>query len=260
MTINISPFSGGESMAKILVVEDNDLQRKNLKSMLQELGQEYHILDSPSANHALELLKSNSIDLFYIDIQLHNESGLKLAKYIRKIPGYDLTWIVFITSHVNYMFEAFKEVHCYDYVLKPYDKLIIHNMTQKLLSSKSKSINEAEKRKYIFVDIDRAMARIFVDDIVFIEVFGKNCVIHTTMGQYEIKNMSLAKLLNMLPENCLIQSHRSYAVNMNYIRDINKTQACWEISFNNYGKNALVGNKYKDSIKEACAEYSVLRG
>ena len=244
-------------MSEILIVEDNNIQRSNLKFMLQELGQEHHILDTSSVYHALELLKTNCIDLFYIDIQLNNESGLKLAKYIRRIPGYDLTWIVFITSHINYMLEAFKEVHCYDYILKPYDKSVLHNMTRKLLSDKSNAMNGAEKRKYIFVDIERVMARIFVDDIVFIEVFGKICVIHTAMGQYEVKNLSLARLLNMLPENCLIQSHRSYAVNMNYIRDINKTQACWEISFNNYEKTALVGSKYKGNIMEACAEYSV---
>jgi len=247
-------------MFKILVVEDDDMQRNSLKSMLQEMSEEYHVLEASSASHVLELLKTNRIDLFYIDIQLKNESGLKLARYLRKIPGYELTWIVFITSHVEYMLEAFKEIHCYDYVLKPYEKSVIHNMTQKLLCNKSKDMKEIEKQKCIFVDICGIMARIFVDDIIFIEVFGKICVIHTTMGKYEVKYLSLSKLLDVLPENTLIQSHRAYAVNMNYIRDINKNQPCWKLSFDNYEKTALVGGKYKDKIMEACEKYSILRG
>lgn len=247
-------------MVKILIVEDNDLQRNNLKSMLQELGYGYHVLDSPSIDHTLELLRTNSIDLFYIDIHLRNESGLKLAKCIRRIPGYELTWIVFITSHVNYMLEAFIEVHCYDYILKPYDKLTIHRMTQRLLNNKARDMNEEESRKFIFVDINRIMTRIFVDDIVFIEVFGKVCLIHTTKGPYEVKNMALAKLLAVIPDNKLIQSHRSYAVNMNHVQDIDKARACWEIRFSNYAETALVGDKYKDNIMEACTKYSVSRG
>ena len=247
-------------MANILIVEDNNLQRNNLKIMLQEINQEYHVMEAPSASYALELLKTNRVDLFYIDIQLNSESGLKLARHLRKIPGYELTWIVFITSHVEYMLEAFKEIHCYDYVLKPYEKSNIHNITQKLLGTTSKGLREGEKRKCIFVDINGIMARIFVDDIIFIEVFGKICLIHTTMGQYEVKYLSLSKLLDMLPENTLIQSHRAYAVNMSYMRDINKSQPCWEISFDNYEKTALVGGKYKGKIMEACEEYSVLRG
>lgn len=243
-------------MSKILIVEDNDLQRISLKSMLQELGNEYHILDSPSADRALELLKANCIDLFYIDIQLHNESGLKLAKYIRKFPGYDLTWIIFITSHVNYMLEAFKEVHCYDYMLKPYDKSAVQNMTRKLLSYKSGDINEVDK-KYLFIDINGILVKLNIEDIVFAEVFGKVCIIHTIRGTYEVRNLSLSKLLNDIPDNKLLQSHPSYAINMNYLKSISKSKTCWEIRFVNYEKTALVGGKYKDTIIKACAECSV---
>lgn len=259
LPLNKHSFEGSEGMAKILIVEDDDLQRNNLKSMLHELGNEYDILVSPSASHALELLKAHNIDLFYIDIHLRSESGLKLAKHIRKIPGYDLTWIVFITSHVNYMLEAFKEVHCYDYILKPYDRSTIYSMTRKLLSDKSVNPDPTEK-KYLFVDINGVLVRLNIDNIVFIEVFGKVCVIHTTIGAYEVKNLSLVKLLDAIPDNKLIQSHRSYAVNMRHIQRISKNQACWEISFENYEKTALVGGKYKDTVMEACREYSVSRG
>jgi two-component system LytT family response regulator len=228
--------------------------------MLQELGNEYQIIDSPSLYHAVDLLRTNIFDLFYIDIQLNNENGLKLAKHIRKIPGYELTWIVFVTSHVEYMLEAFKEIHCYDYILKPYEKSAIHNMTRKLLVSNSKGITGKEGRKFIAVDIDDIMVRIFVDEIIFIEVFGKHCVIHTIRGVYNVKNLPLIKILDMISADTLIQSHRSYAVNLHYLQSINKNRPCWEISFINYRENALVGGKYKESIMEACEKYSCSRG
>lgn len=246
-------------MPTIMIVEDDDIQRNNLKAMLEDMGSEYRILDSSNAYRALELLKANSIDLFFIDIHLHNESGLKLAKHIRKISGYDLTWIVFITSHLEYILEAFKEIHCYDYLLKPYDKSAIHNIIIKLLLNDPGGFNDTERRKYIFVDINGIMVKIFIRDIIFIEVFGKLCVIHTTKGPYNVKNLTLTRLLDIIPDNILVQSHRSYAVNIHYIQSINKNLPCWEISFANYERNALIGGKYRENIMEACEKYSCPR-
>lgn len=217
-------------MYKVLIVEDDDIQRRNMRVMLQEMGDGYLILDSPSAYHALEFLKSNSIDLFFIDIHLRSESGLKLARYIRKIPGYELTWIVFVTSHLEYILEAFKDIHCYDYLLKPYDKPALQKLVQKLLAHGSGSKNISEERKYIFIDINGIMAKVYVDDIIFVEVFGKLCVIHTTKGAYTVKNQSLTKLLELIPDNILVQSHRSFAVNASYISSINKNIPCWDLT------------------------------
>jgi len=246
-------------MHRILIVEDDDIQRSNMRAMLQELGEEYRILDSSSAYHALELLKSNSFDLFFIDIHLNSESGLKLARHIRKIPGYELTWIVFVTSHLEYILEAFKEIHCYDYLMKPYDKSSVLNLVKRLLSPKLEGSNKSEERKYIFVDLNGIMAKIYVNDIIFVEVFGKLCVIHTTKGTFNVKNLTLTRLLGLIPDNRLIQSHRSYAVNTYYISSINRNIPCWEIRFSNYEKTALVGGKYKESIMEACEKYSCSR-
>ncbi len=246
-------------MPNILIVEDDDIQRSNMKAMLQELGQDYRVLDSSSAYHVLELLKSNVIDLFFIDIHLRNENGLKLARHIRKIPGYELTWIVFVTSHLEYILEAFKEIHCYDYLLKPYDKATIQGLIKKLLFDASRGANTAEERKYIFVDINGIMAKIFINDIIFIEVFGKLCVIHTTKGAYEVKNLTLSGLLGLIPDNRLVQSHRSYAVNTNYIQSINKNLPCWEITFANYEKTALIGGKFRDNLMKACGKNSCPR-
>ena len=247
-------------MPNILIVEDDDIQRSNMKAMLQELGQDYRVLDSSSAYHVLELLKSNVVDLFLIDIHLHNENGLKLARHIRKIPGYELTWIVFVTSHLEYILEAFKEIHCFDYLLKPYDKAAIQGLIKKLLFSNSKGADAAGERKHIFVDINGIMAKVFINDIIFIEVFGKLCVIHTTKGAYDVKNLTLAKLLSLIPDHRLVQSHRSYAVNPYYIQSINKNLPCWEITFVDYEKTALIGGKFREDIMKACEKYSCPRG
>ena len=128
------------SMINILIAEDNSIQRKNLIKMIYE---------AESKEEALKILQEVYIDFFYIDISLKNSSGLDLALELRKIEKYKFNWIIFTTTHIQYMIKAFKEVHCYDYILKPYDKDEVIKMT-KLLTSNRRAYNPSRKKeKYV---------------------------------------------------------------------------------------------------------------
>jgi len=118
-------------MKNILIVEDNPIQRKNLRIMLQVVDEQFHIYEAESKDEALQIVKTASIQLFFIDILLKNSLGLDLAIEIRKMRGYEFTFIVFLTTHVEYLSEAFKKVHCYDYIIKPYDKDEIINIVMR---------------------------------------------------------------------------------------------------------------------------------
>ena len=227
--------------------------------MIQEVGQALHIFEARDANEALEISTTNRIDLFYLDVHLPDYSGLELAKEIRRFPCYDLAWIIFITSHVKYMLEAFKDTHCYDYILKPVEKDIIQNMTMKLLRKGNPDAGEENERKYIFIEISGIMVEVFIDEIMFVEVYGKICVFHTISGKYELRNYSLNRILSMMPEGSLIQSHRSYAVNIGLIQEINKKPRCWEIIYENYKEKALISDKYKKNVINACQQYIIRR-
>ncbi|WP_242824766.1 LytR/AlgR family response regulator transcription factor [Clostridium botulinum] len=111
-------------MKNVLIIEDDNYQRKNLKNMLLEIEEDFNIYEAEDKLDALEICNKVLIDLFYVDVSLQNSSGIDLCKDIRKIKKYKFSWIVFITTHVQYMITAFKEIHCYDYILKPYEKKI----------------------------------------------------------------------------------------------------------------------------------------
>lgn len=105
----------------ILVIEDSNTQRENLVKMIEKEFIDIRIYQSSSITTAMSILKEKDIKLFFIDINLGDESGLELAKKIRTIPKYKLTGIVFITSQIIHIIEAFKSIHCYDFLVKPYD-------------------------------------------------------------------------------------------------------------------------------------------
>ncbi|MBU3160680.1 LytTR family DNA-binding domain-containing protein [Clostridium frigoris] len=236
----------------VLIVEDDMLQRKSLKKMIHQIDKGINIYESCDKDEALEITNIYSIDVFYVDICLNSSSGVDFAMEIRKIPKYEFSFIIFLTTHVEYLTKAFKEVHCYDYILKPYDMSDVVNMT-KHFKSHIENINEKNKvKKYIVIEIKRGVnVKIYIDETIFIEVYLRKCMIHTVNGVYKVNNLALSKILKLINSKNIVQCHKSFAVNVNYIKKIeNVDNKLSEIYFENYDKNAPLGYKFKNAIME----------
>lgn len=239
-------------MKPILLVEDDINQRQNLKKMLEEIDCNLKIYEAQDKDEALEILNNETIELFFIDISLKNSSGLDLALEIRKIPKYEFSWIVFLTTHVQYMIKAFKEIHCYDYILKPYEKDEVIKLTKKLISGTHRNNILINERKYVVFEVNKGIStRIYVDEIIFIEVSIRTCIIHTKQGKYEMKKLSLKKALELIDCDDIIQCHKSFAVNINYIKRVESISGrISNIHLDNYGEKALLGYMFKNIVME----------
>ncbi|WP_234118311.1 LytR/AlgR family response regulator transcription factor [Clostridium hydrogenum] len=240
-------------MINILVVEDEEIQRKNFIKMIKEIDKNISAYEAEDEEAALQIAKDCNIDFFYFDISLKASSGLDLALKIRKIHKYELSWIIFITTYEQHALYAFKKIHCYDYILKPYNKEDVKNMTKCIIShigSKNNSYGE-KSEKYVLFEKNKIKIKVFLKDIYFIEVVLRNTIVHTVQGKYELDRMSLKNVLSLVKNDFIIQSHRSYIINTKYIRQIEKiAPTSWRVSFYNYHEPAFIGAQYKDNVDE----------
>ncbi|MBW9159128.1 LytR/AlgR family response regulator transcription factor [Clostridium tagluense] len=236
----------------ILIVEDDNTQRRNLKKMILEVDKTLLIYEAEDKDEALKISIDNTIDIFYIDIGLKNSSGLDLAIDLRKICKYEFSWIIFLTTHVEYITLAFKEVHCYDYILKPYNKQELIDISKRIILHEGNNSKTVMERKHVVFDLkDGVFVKIYVDDIFFIEVNIRTCTVHSKKGEYEVKGLSLKQALKLTNSKDIIQSHKSFAVNINYISKIEKINIkSYELFFENYEKSALLSWKCKDMIMD----------
>ncbi|WP_017414617.1 LytR/AlgR family response regulator transcription factor [Clostridium tunisiense] len=232
----------------ILIVEDDKLQRENLKRILQEISRDLKIYEAEDKEGALIIGGKVLIDLFYIDIHLKNSSGITLAKELRKDCKYELSWIIFITTHMGYMIDAFKQLHCYDYIEKPYNKEKIIELTNKFIRNR-KDIKKINK-KYVVFDIEQRLSmKIYIEEIFFIEIRIKTCTIHTKNGAFKISGMRLKEILEKINCDYIIQCHKSFIVNTKEIKKIEKVGSkSWEIGFQGYDKKALISYNFKDQV------------
>jgi len=150
------------------------------------------------------------------------------------------------------MIEAFKEIHCYDYLLKPYEKKDLIKLTKKLISATPINDLCEKERKHIVLKISNYIsAKIFVDDIIFIEIKLRTCTVHTKKRKYEIKGLTLNKILELIDCYDIMQCHKSFIVNINCIDRIESiSSTLYEIYFNDYNENAFWGYKFKNILMD----------
>ena len=102
----------------ILVIEDNELNRKLVKALLQRGA--YNILEAPDAERGIGLAQEHKPDLILMDIQLPGMDGLSATRIIKEDPPLKDTPVVALTSYaMEGDVEKAKKAGCTGYISKP---------------------------------------------------------------------------------------------------------------------------------------------
>ena len=170
-----------------------------------------------SAIKAMEFLETDSdIDLFFLDIQMPDLTGLEFS---RLLPA--KSKVIFTTAFDQYAIEGYK-VNALDYLLKPFDYNEFLNAAQKArnhfeINSVQNAENQQNKKKsdFIFVKSEYRQIKINFSEILYIEGLKDYVKIYTSSHPRPILTlMSLKKLEEELPSEQFMRVHRSYIISI----------------------------------------------
>jgi signal transduction histidine kinase/CheY-like chemotaxis protein/HPt (histidine-containing phosphotransfer) domain-containing protein len=131
------PIEDGEIIARptrsaappmtLLVIEDNEINRKVMRSILEKDG--HRVMDSENGDNAVDLCLQNSFDAIFMDINLNGTSGLDIARSIRAMRNQKKSAIPIIAITGNVGDKDIAEIMdagFNDYLPKPvdFDKLL----------------------------------------------------------------------------------------------------------------------------------------
>lgn len=214
-------------MKNILILEDEAASNRLLTDIISECREEVAVYSAYDEKEAAQIIVDCRIDLFVIDISLHEEcsndvTGVTFAKKLREMDLYQVTPIIFITSIANLELHTYREVSCFNYILKPIDpekqKQIVQEV-EKLLKNTGSSSND----QYYYFKIESVLYPTKVSEIISIRCKHRRLHIHTVNDEFVVSNLSLKQFmrdLNKIGYNPFIECIRGVMINMDYIENI----------------------------------------
>jgi two-component system LytT family response regulator len=197
-----------------IIVDDEPLAIEVIKTHVTNLGIFNIIGECSNTIEAFKILSSVKVELMFLDIQMPGMKGTDFLKNLINPPKVILT-----TAYRDYALEGY-ELNVIDYLLKPvpYERFL--RAVDKFLNSEPRKSDDSEKDKFIYLNINKKVHKIQIDEIVYIESIKDYLSIHTLSGDIIAKHTISAFEL-LLPENEFVRIHRSYIVSIGKIKGFN---------------------------------------
>lgn len=190
-----------------------------------------------------EIERGSSFDIIFLDVIMPGENGIDAASEIRNFDTN--VKIIFLTSSSEFAVESY-EVGAYFYQLKPiWEESFFHLMDSALSTCKKEHSNSLVLR------CKSGITRINLIEIEYCEVVHRTLFIHLTDGNVLECTGSLDELSKQLePYGGFIRSHRSYLVNLEYIKHLSYQS----ITMSSSAQLPIPRGKYHE-VKDTYLEY-----
>ncbi|MCB0641265.1 MAG: response regulator transcription factor, partial [Phaeodactylibacter sp.] len=205
-----------------------------------------------NALEANEILKKESIDLMFLDIQMPQLTGIDFLKTLTNPPI-----VIFTTAYPNYALEGF-ELDALDYLLKPISLDRFMKATNKAIdqinlkrgvasqrSAGSAAAPQEEEDDFIFVKADKKLVKIKFNEVLYIEGLKDYVIIRLDKSRV-ITLQTMKSLEEKLPTHLFQRIHRSYIVSLDRINAIVGNMV--EVLEKGTAKHLPIGKNYRDDL------------
>lgn len=227
-------------MIRCIAIDDEPLALQQLGTYLRKVPFFQVVECCQSALDAIPFIEQKAIDVVFIDINMPDLSGLDFVKSLDNPP-----MIVFTTAYQEYALDGYK-VDAVDYLLKPFgmsDILKAANKVKRRYELKASSPS-FESSDVMFLKTEYKVVRILVSDIIMIEGMSEYLRIYLHDQEKPIiVLMSMKKMEERLAKHSFMRVHKSYIINLNSIRELNKSR----ILLDN-GADVPIGDSYRDRL------------
>ena len=211
---------------KAVIIDDEKLARDIIAKYLSTNNKIQVVGECSNGFEGAKIISEQKPDIVFLDIQMPKINGFELLELIDNPP-----LVIFTTAFDQYAIKAF-EVNAIDYLLKPFslqrfdealqkaiNKLNSQNMSVQKLNSLNELYKKGEFLNRIVVKANHKIHIIPTDQIRYIEAQDDYVMIYSELGKY-LKQKTLKSLDNRLDNNKFIRIHRSYILNLNFLKQL----------------------------------------
>ena len=196
-----------------IIIDDEPLAIELIESHIAQLTYLKVIGTFKNAVDALEFIKTNQVDLLFLDIQMPLITGIEFLKSVDIAPKVILT-----TAYREYAIEAF-DLNVVDYLLKPITFERFFKAIDKYFEAVPSGPQQSQvvssplpENGFIYVRADKKNIKVTLSDILYVESIKDYIKICTTEKTILVKE-KISAFEEQLPKHLFLRVHRSYIVN-----------------------------------------------
>ncbi len=253
-----------------IVVEDVDLQRLHLISMLKKRLDLRLLGAFETAKDAFEYLSKEGAelpDLLFLDIEMPEVNGLYFLGSIKNFAHQPK--VIITSAHEEYAIPSY-DYNVSGYVLKPLDEEKLNKAIEKVINELKQNQPEklevepiaplpietelSEPTSFLIQVADR-MVKIVFEELMYCEGANNNIRVVTINDVHETRK-TLKDMLIELPDREFVRIHDSFIINLSYLKSYTKRLTVIELSHEQKSENVPVGRKYRAGLKEILQNYA----
>ena len=222
----------------VIIVDDEQAGRRVLREFCEAEGDLTVVGEYADGEVALREIRDRRPQILFLDIQMDPLNGIDLA---RALGPEHLPSLVFVTAYDAYALEAF-EVCAVDYLLKPFDQERFRKTLARvrpkhlksdaderqallagLLAQLERGARSApEERPRLLAEFNGKLHVIDVTQVEMIEADRNYVAIRVGRDNFHARS-TLSQAEQALRSQPMLRISRSCLVNMNYLREVNRT-------------------------------------
>ncbi len=248
-----------KQVIKTIIIEDEAEDLGLMQNLLKTHTEIEIVATAEDIENGVAAISVYKPDLIFLDINLYGRTSFEILDIIKQFNLQPK--IVFTTAFDNYMSKAFKYA-TFDYLLKPIDRKELANTINRCNDTmKEPNFDDSyskfkdSQKKLIFnttegfevIDPKEIVYLTTVKNQSYTEFYMRNDTkIVVTKGIGEVKKM--------LPEKYFYKIHRSYILNLSYVKKVNRIRGNCYLEAQNKDYIVPISRDKAKSLKERFIE------
>lgn len=197
-----------------IIVEDEPLALDRVKGFALKLPYLNLLSSFDNAFEALSFLKTNKVDLIFLDIHMDEFSGIQLLE-----TSTITSQVIITTAYHEYALKGF-DLQVSDYLLKPYTFERFVQAVDRVQNNLSKNEITNDK-KFIFVKTEYRLEKIFLSEVLYIEGVKDYRRIHT-LNKRIMTLQTFNDFEKEISPGIICRVHKSFMVALDKIESIER--------------------------------------
>jgi two-component system LytT family response regulator len=255
-----------------IIVDDEEYSRKSLFFLIDSYCPNVKVRGiAKSVKEARQMLKSNQIDLVFLDIAMPYEDGFSLLPDLQKNSGL----VIFTTAFNQYALRAIK-ASAVDYLLKPIDieelkeSIVKTIFLKELIENKNlnnnqylnhyknleENLNEFKKITKLNLPHLNGFNIVNIINIIYIEADSNYSIFHLENQNRIVVSKHLKEYEEILLDTEFIRIHKSKIINLKHLKNYSNKN-CLTVIMSDDSQHTVARRKVSDFLETVKQFYSV---